>query len=685
MLLSARRTIASLLSLCHSLRSHRLCHRCKSLRIDRRTPPIRSAEPTVESCRWPGTVGLSKPRFPHIRRIEKWSLAVRQHFWMKSMIRRAVCLLGAVVAAVAVLALPGTPALGNVSGNALYSPSSSNETLAYNRMIRLQHSGRANGRLLASFERSGLGGAPSRYVIRQSTNDGQTWSTLATVSDGETGEGHPWNTLFQPFLFEFPRATGGLPAGTLLLVGNVLPPGRSTTHFEEWRSTDHGATWHYVETFQIGGASAKFEPGGVGAGIWEPFLIMNSRGEIECYFSDERQNKEHSQKLVHIVSADGGRTWSANADGSTRVSPGEVEDVASPTRSDRPGMVTIAVLPNVDWIMSFELCGTNHFCEAHVKTSKDEGRTWGSGPADLGTEVVTDDGRYLGSSPFITWSPAGGANGELLLTGMRTRFASGNGFSPEDHQAVFVNSDNGTGTWSWMPAPINVGGAGPTANCYQNYSPDLLPSSSGRMLRYTAARASGTYGCEESTGEANAGVLPYASDFGAGDAGWLSYGGCWTTASDTYVETCGGDGGNKALAGSTGWTNYTISGDVMITSGTQAGFVFRATDPRVGADAFNGYYVGVSSTRLILGRENGSWTLLSQAAIPGGLAHDRWYHLTIRAVGCRFTITGSDGGETAPIAFSHTDAGCFTHGAIGVRDQSGTAAWRNITVTHPGR
>lgn len=602
------------------------------------------------------------------------------------MVRRATCLLGAVSAAAAMLVLPGTPALGNAPGSTLYSPSSSNEALAYDRMIRLEHSGTANGRLLASFERSGLNGTPSQYVIQQSANDGKTWSTLATVGDGEAGEGHPWNTMFQPFLFEFPRAAGGLPAGTLLLVGNVLPPGRSTTHFEEWRSTDHGVTWSYVDTFQTGGASAKFEPGGVGAGIWEPFLIMNSKGEIECYFSDERQNTKYSQKLVHIISADGGRTWSANADGSTRVSPGEVEDVASSTQSDRPGMVTIAVMPNGNWIMSFELCGKNHNCEAHVKISTDEGRTWGSGPTDLGTEVLTDDGRYLGSSPFITWSPAGGPNGELLLSGMRTRFVSGNGFSPEDHQAVFVNTNNGTGTWNWMPAPINAG-VGPTTNCYPNYSPDLLVSSSGRMLRYTAARASGTYGCEEATGEANAGVLPYTSTFSAGDAGWLNYGGCWSTSSDTYLETCGGDGGNKALVGSTGWTNYTIEGDVMITSGTQAGFVLRATNPRVGTDAFNGYYVGVSSTRLLLGRENGSWTLLSQAAIPAGAANNRWYHLTIRAVGCTFTVTGRpDDGQTAPTGFTYTDTGCpFKHGAVGVRDQDGTAAWRNVTVTRPGR
>ncbi|WP_134119425.1 GDSL-type esterase/lipase family protein [Kribbella kalugense] len=574
--------------------------------------------------------------------------------------------------------LAGYAAMGNsidlrlFDVNVLYNSASPAEGLAYNRVIRLAHSGSANGTLLATFEH------PSTYVIRQSTNDGQTWSTLATVPDGETGSGHPWSTLYQPFLYEFPQTLGGFPAGTLMLTGNVLPPDGSSTHFEEWRSTDHGATWTYVETYQIGGS---------GAGIWEPYVALNSAGNMVVYFSDERQGATHSQKLSHIISVDGGVTWSANTDGSTRVAPGEVDDVSSGLQSDRPGMATIANLPNGNRVMAFELCGTTHNCEAHIKTSTDGGNTWGSGPADLGTEVTTTDGRYLGSSPYIAWSPAGGPSGELLLTGMRTRMASDNSFAPEDHQAVFINTNNGTGAWNWMPAPINVGGAGPSGSCYQNYSPDLLPSSDGQTVRYTGASASGPGGCREMTGSSNAGVLPYRSNFGASDAAWLKYGGCWSTSSNTYLESCGGAGGNKALVGSTGWTNYTLQGDVEITSGTQAGFILRATNPTTGTDALNGYYAAVSTSTLFLGRENGGWTGLGSVAIPGGLATNVWYHISAQVVGCTFVISGTPSGSSAPpVTFSYTDSGCtFTHGAVGVRDQGSTAAWRNITVSSTQR
>ncbi|MBR7825128.1 exo-alpha-sialidase [Actinospica sp. MGRD01-02] len=591
--------------------------------------------------------------------------------------RYVIAALSCLVLSLAFLTARAPAAHANAAGTAMYTPSSSNESMAYSRVIRLAHSGSENGTLLGTFEHSGLNGAPSSYVIRQSSDDGKTWSTLSTVSDGQTGSGHPWNTLYQPFLFEFPRTLGAYPAGTLLLAANLLPADGSSTDFEEWRSTDHGATWTYVETFQTGGTS--------GDGIWEPYLALNSSGQLVCYFSDERQNATYSQFLGHIVSNDGGVTWSANPDGSTNFAPGEVKDVASTIQADRPGMATIADLPNGNEVMSYEICGTGRNCEAHIKTSTDGGNTWGSGPSDLGTEVESTDGRYLGSSPFITWSPAGGAHGELLMTGMRTRLVSDNSFTSEDHQAVFVNYDYGSGPWYWMPAPVNVGGAGQTTNCFQNYSPDLLVSGSGESLRYTAASAVGPYGCEEVTGSASAGALPYNSTFDGTDAGWLDVGGCWSVSGGVYSETCGGTTGNKAIAGSTGWGDYTLQGDVEITSGSQAGFLVRASNPSVGSDALNGYFVGVSSTQLFLGKESGQWQSLAATDIPGGLADNTWYHITVQAIGCTFTISGNPVGSTAtPISYSHTDSACFTNGAIGLRDYASTGAWRNITVTASG-
>lgn len=584
---------------------------------------------------------------------------------------RTITLIAVLTAVLAVL-IDAPPAFANSPGASFYSPTSTNEVLSYNRMVRLQHSGTVNGTIIGTFEHATLDGSAAQFDIRRSTDDGQTWSTISTLADPLTGAGHPADHMWEPYIFEFPKALGGYPAGTLLLVADVEPTtGATNTNFVEWRSTNGGISWTYVSNFQNGG--------GPGSGIWEPFLAVDSTGHLICYFSDERQNGMYSQKLAHIESTDGGLSWSANPNGSTRVSPGEVNDVASGTQSDRPGMTTIAQNNSGLYVLSFEICGPAYGCQAHIKTSG-TADSWGSGANDLGTAVVTTDGRSLYHAPYITWSPAGGSNGQFLLAGQNETGGS------ENQQVIFINTtNNASGLWTWTPAPLAATGT-PTSNCDVNYSPDLLVSSSGESVRYTAASAVGGYGCQEVTGQTNAGVLPFSSTFAGGDSGWIDYGGCWTNSAGQYIDSCGGYNGNKAIAGSTGWTDYTLSGDVKINSGTQAGFTIRTTNPSTGTDAFNGYYVNVTPSEVALARENGAWTPLHNITIPGGLSLNSWYHLTIQAVGCTLTVTGQPVGSTAtPISFTYTDTGCtFTSGAIGVRDQGSTASWRNITVTAGG-
>ncbi|NUR03338.1 MAG: hypothetical protein HOY79_44540 [Streptomyces sp.] len=401
------------------------------------------------------------------------------------------------------------------------------------------------------------------------------------------------------------------------------------------------------------------------------------------YFSDERQNGTWSQFLGHIVSTDGGDTWSANPDGSTRVAPGEVKDVAGATQADRPGMITIAKVPSTGtYVASYEVCGPLN-CQVHIKTSSD-GDTWGSGPTDLGTVPQTDDGRQLYNSPVIAWSPAGGTDGELLLTAMNeSRLAGG---APQNHQVVFVNTHGGNGGWSWMPSPVAVPTAG-AQNCGANYSPDLLPSADGTSVRYSAAGVAGPYNCQELTGSGNAGVLPYTADFGSGDAGWTQYGGTWSASGGTYGESGGGSGGNKAVTGATGWTDYTLEGDVRLggvgTNGN-AGFLVRTTDPTTGTDSLDGYYVGVGTSSLLVGRQSYGWTQLASTAIPGGLASGSWYHLTVQVSGCVVSVQGRPSGSWADPAYLSVSDCAFGHGAVGVRDYDTTASWRNVTVRAAG-
>lgn len=189
----------------------------------------------------------------------------------------------AVMTAVVASNLGASPAFANAPGTSYYSPTSSNEVLSYNRMLRLQHSGSANGTIIGTFEHATLDGSAAQFGIRRSTDDGHTWSTISTLSDPLTGPGHPADHMWEPYLFEFPTALGGYPAGTLIMVADIEPTtGGTSTSFVQWRSTNSGASWSYVSNFQNGGAP--------GSGIWEPFLAIDSMGRLVCYFSDERQN-----------------------------------------------------------------------------------------------------------------------------------------------------------------------------------------------------------------------------------------------------------------------------------------------------------------------------------------------------------------------------------------------------------
>lgn len=600
--------------------------------------------------------------------------------WSSGRVARfGAAFLALIVLTAGFIGLSSQPASANESGESIYTRDSANEALAYPRVVRLEHSGAANGTLLATFERSLRDGEPSAFLIRQSRDDGATWETVATVGDPLTDANHPAESMWQPFIFEFPTALGDYPAGTLIMVGNMAPE-RSHTDFVLWRSTDHGHTWEFESLVQSGGPSRGAEYGGTG--IWEPFIALDGEGRLAMYFSDERQEQDHAQMLVHMVSPDGGESWSANPDGSTNFEPGLVIDVASDVRSDRPGMPTVTRVGDGSMVLAYEMCGDGRTCEAFIKTSTDGGQTWGEGPADVGTKVVSADGRYLGSSPYIAWSPEGGPDGTLLLTGMRTRLVDGDAFTGEDRQAIFTNHSAGEGAWDWMPAPFR-----PVANeaidgCRASYSPDLLVSEDGESVRYTSATTLGDSGCMEATAEGGIGQLPYTSSFDEGQSGWIDYGGCWITHDGIYSQTCDG-AGNKAVAGSTAWTDYTLEGEVRIDSDGQAGFLVRTNDPSNGADAHNAYYAGVSTSSLTLGQQDGSWQGISSESIQEGFGIGDWYHMRVRVVGCTITVTGAPVDAPADeITMDYTDPNCtFTQGAIGLRSQPGQASWRNISVT----
>ncbi|ACQ79152.1 glycosyl hydrolase BNR repeat-containing protein [Beutenbergia cavernae DSM 12333] len=575
---------------------------------------------------------------------------------------RSRTILAALAAATVSGLMAAAPAAADAPGEYVHTPAGPDESNIYARTIALEHAGELNGRLLMTFERDNPTGGPIELIVKSSDDDGATWETLSTVADER--DATPVSRMWQPELFEFPTALGEHPAGTLMLVANLVPADGSVTEFFSWYSHDHGATWEPGAVVQTGGT--------FGRGIWEPHLVLDRRGALQMYFADERSAPEHSQMIVHVTSRDGGATWSD-----------VTRDVASALPGDRPGMPSVTRMgARGDYVLSYEICGRAH-CNVHVKTSRD-GARWGD-PADVGPQVRTEDGRYPGHSPFVTWVP-NADGGQLVLSAQRVFSEVGDAPAPEDYRALFLNDGDVDGPWDWAPAPWTVSNASP--GCNANYSPHVMPAGAPGDVRLTAPTSFGAAGpCAEATGVAQVGTMPFASAFGErGEAGWITYGGSWQVDGDVYRQT-DASGFPKAVTGSTGWTDYTVRTEIMVGPQTvDAGLLARVSDPAEGPDSHHGYYAGVDPVggRIFLARQDYAYMELAGVSVPGGIARETWHELeltvvdTRRGVRLEATWRPASGEEVTVTALDPYDS--FTSGMVGLRSHDGEVAFRSVTV-----
>lgn len=326
----------------------------------------------------------------------------------------------------------------------------------YPRVVRLAHSGSANGRVIASVVTfTGNAGLGSVY---ESTDAGRTFRQIGSIADsyGAAGKGACCGTLY-----ELPRKVGTSPAGTLLWAAafgrNVTPNRRMTIRL--WRSLDHGRTWAYLSTI----ATAK-----TAGGLWEPELTVSSDGRLVAFYSDETDSR-HSQKIVRVRSADG-RAWT-----------GRTDTVAFAAKAERPGMPVVRRLPNGHYVMSYEACGSRR-CEVRLRTSAN-GWSWGKATTP-GTRPSVG-GRHFAHAPTIAPRP----DGSLLLVGQTLVTASGSAASGNG-RTLFAGAKGGAGTWRAVTAPVAVPDA---RNDYcPNYSSALLPAARGTSILEIATDYAGT-------------------------------------------------------------------------------------------------------------------------------------------------------------------------------------------------
>jgi hypothetical protein len=332
----------------------------------------------------------------------------------------------------------------------------------YPRVIQIKY-GADKGALLATFSGGAGGrGGGSGIPIWRSTDNGESWTHFSDVAQ----------IRGQPCLYELPAKMGEFPAGTLMACGNGVsgdPNARGGLGVAY--STDGGRNWAYLSTIAVGGGG-RYDPAdraGLSRDqnpVFEPYLFADAAGRLVAYFSDERDKKSgYSQLLDHVVSTDGGRTWGPL-----------VYDVAIPDGLSRPGMAIIARDGKGKFYMSYELVSAPGYPleprtnSAHFRTSAD-GDDWGD--FKLPGTLIQDRWRqFPNGTPYIVWSPWGGPNGSLLVTG-RSVVRDNLG---RVGQGMFINRNGGEGLWTLLETPIDY------IIDQDGYSQTMIPLGDGQEI-----------------------------------------------------------------------------------------------------------------------------------------------------------------------------------------------------------
>src|SRR3979490_2954169 len=104
--------------------------------------------------------------------------------------------------------------------------------------------------------------------------------------------------------------------------------------------------------------------------------------------------------------------------------------------------------------------------------------------------------------------------------------------------------------------------------------------------------------------------LPYHDAFAEGKTGeWTAYDGTWNLV-DGVLRNDSDARGAKFVTGSPQWTDYALDVDLQIEDARgQSGVIVRLTNEEPGADAYSGYFIGISrlDNRLFLDRNDFNW------------------------------------------------------------------------------
>ena len=164
---------------------------------------------------------------------------------------------------------------------------------------------------------------------------------------------------------------------------------------------------------------------------------------------------------------------------------------------------------------------------------------------------------------------------------------------------------------------------------------------------------------------------------------WLFYGGGWFWK-DGAIHSASNAGsgsyginGSKIVASMTDFSDFEYDADLKLTTPGNAGIIFRVSKPAIGADAYQGYYVGLDpqTGMVTLGKADGKhWTPISSK--PATLKTNQQHNLKVRAKGNKLEVF-LDGSGSALISVVDDT---YKHGSVGLRAYKAQASFDRMQV-----
>ncbi|MFP6873040.1 MAG: DUF1553 domain-containing protein [Verrucomicrobiales bacterium] len=172
-----------------------------------------------------------------------------------------------------------------------------------------------------------------------------------------------------------------------------------------------------------------------------------------------------------------------------------------------------------------------------------------------------------------------------------------------------------------------------------------------------------------------------ASPAGELPAGWSAFGGKWTVRDNVIAVTK--EQGPKLLWDAAGKLagEASFTAGLRVTDGDIAGLIMNVSDPKVGADNWNGYEVSLylHEQKLVLGSHENNF--LTLASVPAPVTRGKWHQLRVHVAGDRVKVY-LDGRDEPYI--DYRIAKPLAPGLAGLRTWGAAVEYRSLSVESGG-